>query len=266
MDYVEIGGLRVSRFIIGGNPFSGFSHQTIEMNREMVRYFTTARIKETLRNAEALGVNTHLGRADHHIMRVLLEYWDEGGQIQWFAQTCPEVGDVRRGIQNAIDGGAKACYLHGGMMDFLYANGDLDGAPDAIAQIHDAGMPAGIAAHNPEVIAWARDHLRVDFFMCCHYNIERRDEHAEHRPGSPERYDAEDRDAMMAVVRTLDKPAIHYKVLAAGRNRPEEAFAYLAAHMRANDAVCAGIFPKDKPGMLEEDIALMTQHLRQRAG
>ncbi|HEX71860.1 MAG TPA: hypothetical protein ENN65_00875 [Candidatus Hydrogenedentes bacterium] len=265
MDYVEIGGLRVSRFIIGGNPFSGFSHQTVEKNREMVRYFTTARIKETLRDAERLGVNTHVGRADHHIMRVLLEYWDEGGSIQWFAQTCPEVGDMRRGIQNAVDGGAKACYLHGGMMDFLYANDALDEVPDAIARIRDAGMPAGIAAHEPGVIAWARDHLDLDFFMCCHYNIERRDRHAEHRPGSPERYAAEDRDRMTALIRTLDKPAIHYKVLAAGRNRPEDAFAYLARHMRPNDAVCVGIFPKDNPNMLQEDIALLEKSLRNAA-
>ena len=152
---VRIGGVEVTRLAIGGNPFSGFSHQSPERDREMVHYYTTARIKEALRQAEELGINTHVGRADHHIMRVLLEYWDEGGAIQWLAQTCPEVGPIERGVLNAVRGGAQACYIHGGVMDHLYAQGKLDEVPAAIAQIRDAGLPAGIAGHNPKVFEWA---------------------------------------------------------------------------------------------------------------
>ena len=46
MTTVPIGGLRVSRFILGSNPFSGFSHQSPEMSRRMEHYYTAARIKE----------------------------------------------------------------------------------------------------------------------------------------------------------------------------------------------------------------------------
>ena len=60
----------------------------------MIHYYTTRRIKETFARAEELGVNTHTSRADHHIMRVLLEYWDERGSIQWFAQQCPLLGSI----------------------------------------------------------------------------------------------------------------------------------------------------------------------------
>jgi len=52
-------------------------------------------------------------------IRVLLEYWNEGGVIQWIAQTCPELGSISRGIENAISEGAKVCFIHGGQMDFL---------------------------------------------------------------------------------------------------------------------------------------------------
>ena len=93
MDYVNFGSLTVSRFILGSNPFSGFSHQSPEMDQVMRRYFTTARIKGLLSEAETLGVNTIIARTDIHVMRFLLEYWDEGGNLQWFAQTCPEIGD-----------------------------------------------------------------------------------------------------------------------------------------------------------------------------
>ncbi|MHC4201711.1 MAG: hypothetical protein ACYSU0_17125, partial [Planctomycetota bacterium] len=57
-DTVAMAGMEVSRFIIGGNPFSGFSHRTSEMSEAQRHFFTTEKIKETLREAEALGVNT----------------------------------------------------------------------------------------------------------------------------------------------------------------------------------------------------------------
>jgi hypothetical protein len=261
LDQVRLGDVPVSRLIIGGNPFSGFSHQTDERDDEMRRYFTTERIKETLREAESLGVNTHLGRADHHIMRVLLEYWDQGGSIQWIAQTCPEVGDIPRGVQNGINGGAKACFIHGGLMDFRFAQNHLDDIPDAIAMIRDAGLAAGIAGHNPEVFEWAESYLDVDFYMCSYYNSANRDKGAELKSGMTEWFRPEDRARMGALIQKLSKPAIHYKVLAAGRNDPREAFAFVAEHLRPQDAVCVGICQKDQLDMISEDINLLQECL-----
>jgi len=73
MDTVQLGDLTVSRLILGGNTFSGFSHQTPELDQEMAAYFTAARIKQTMREAEELGINTFLGRADRHVRRTLIE-------------------------------------------------------------------------------------------------------------------------------------------------------------------------------------------------
>ncbi len=262
MDTIRLGNVSVSRFIIGGNPFSGFSHQGSDRDQEMKHYYTVERIKQTLRMAEDLGINTHLGRADHHVMRTLMEYWDEGGTIQWIAQTCPEIGTMVRGVQNAIVGGAKACFIHGGEMDFRFAQNRLDEVPEAIAKIKEAGMPAGVAGHNPQVFLWAEEHLDVDFYMCSYYNSAHRDKGAEHVSGRPEWFLPEDREAMTKVIRNLSKPVIHYKVLAAGRNDPADAFAYVARHLRPQDAVCVGIFSKDKPNMIQEDIELLERNLR----
>ena len=92
MQYVQFHHLTVSRLMMGSNPFSGFSHQSLERDDEMRHYFSAQRVKETLRSAEAVGVNTLIARTDYHVMRMLMEYRDEGGTLQWFAQTCPEVG------------------------------------------------------------------------------------------------------------------------------------------------------------------------------
>ena len=261
MQYVQMKQTSVSRFIIGSNPFSGFSHQSPQNDWAMRHYFTNARIKETLHEAETLGVNTVIARTDFHVMRLLFEYWDEGGSLQWFAQTCPEVGSHAACIQRASAFGAKACHLHGGVMDNAFAQGKLDDVQPALDLCREKGMLAGIAAHNPHVIEWAEEHLDLDYYMCCYYNPERRDEHAEHNPNSPEQYLEEDRQAMTNLFAQLSRPVIHYKIMAAGRNNPQAAFAFAASHLRPNDAVCVGIYQKDNPGILRQDVQLLEESL-----
>jgi hypothetical protein len=257
MDYIALGNVSVSRFILGSNPFSGFSHQTPEVDLAMKRYFTAETIKRTLRAAEALGINTLVGRTDHHIMRVLLEYWDEGGAIQWFAQTCPEVGNHQTCVERAASSGAKACHIHGGVMDHLLAQGGLAEIPPVVEMIHEKGMLAGIAGHDPRVFEWAERNLDVDYYLCSYYNAAHRDKRAEHISGMKEWFLEEDRRIMTELIKTLSKPVIHYKVMAAGRNDPAQALAYVKRHLRAADAVCVGVFSQGKPDMLREDVELL---------
>jgi len=232
LDRIAIGDLSVSRFILGSNPISGFSHQSLEVDNRMVHYFTSDRIKSILREAESLGVNTLVARADHHIMRILMEYWDEGGAIQWFAQTCPELGSIEQGVGNAVKGGAVACHIHGGVMDHLLAQGRTSEVAPAVDMMRDAGIAAGIAGNNPE-----------------------------HVPGAKEWFHKDDRRVMVETIATLSRPAIHYKVLAAGRNDPADAFRFVARHLRPNDAVCVGVCTEHNPRMLAADVALFTQAL-----
>lgn len=256
---VHFATLPVSRLILGGNPFSGFSHQNPKRDREMRQYYTTARIKETMREAERLGINTFCGRADRHIVRTLREYWDEGGTIQWLAQTCPEYVSLTRSIDEAIKAGASAIYIHGGHMDNLLAQGSGDVAQAGIEQIHKAGLPAGLAGHTPAVFHWAEEHVAADFYMCSYYNPTNRANNAEHVAGSTEYFGDDDRERMATAIATLRKPVIHYKIFAAGRNDPQAAFAYLARQLRPDDAACIGVFTKDDPHMLAKDLALFEQ-------
>ncbi len=261
MDFIQIGNIKVSRFILGSNPFSGFSHQSPAVDMEMKRYFTTAHIKDTLHAAESAGVNTLIARSDHHVMRFLLEFWDEGGVLQWFAQTCPELGTPEVSIERAAGMGAKACHIHGGVMDFLLAQKRVNEVPALIDMIHRKGMLAGIAGHNPAVFEWAEEHLNADYYLCCYYNSNHRDERAEHVPGMEEWFLKEDRDIMVKLIQQLTRPVIHYKILAAGRTVPAQAFAFAAQQMRAHDAVCVGVGPRDAPGMVREDVQLLEASL-----
>jgi len=294
METVRLGPLEAGRFIIGGNPFSGNSHQSPEADRRMRRYFTAARIKETLREAERLGITTFIGRADNHIVRVLEEYRAEGGTIRWVAQTCPELGSIEMSIEAAVYRGAAGCFIHGGVMDHLLyrsrmrgvraaaaavrsagpvvglarhaAAERLDRIPRHLEAIRKAGLAAGVAGHNPAVFAWAEKNLDADFYMCSYYNPTSREKHAGHVAAAEEWFREEDRLRMAGTIAGLSKPVIHYKVLAAGRNDPAAAFRFVAGAMRPSDAVCVGVCQEDRPGMLEEDVRLLFAALAEREG
>ena len=262
MKTITLGTIPVSQFILGSNPFSGFSHQGTAMDAAMRYHFSTETIKATMRQAASLGVNTVLVRTDYHMIRVLLEYWDQGGTLQWFAQTCPEVGDHATCVSRAEKGRAKACHIHGGVMDHLLYHQRLDEVQPVVDMIRDKGMLAGIAGHNHQVFVWAEEHLDVDYYMCSYYNPLRRDIKPDHVAGLEESYVDEDRNTMLALIKTLSRPAIHYKVMAAGRNNPAEALALVGENLRENDAVCVGIYNGEKLDMLREDVALLEKYTR----
>jgi hypothetical protein len=262
LDQVAIGSVKVSRLVLGGNPFSGFSHQGADRDRQMRRFYTVERIKQTLRRAEQAGINTFFGRADNFVMRVLEEYWSEGGTLQWFAQTAAEQTDHLGCIDSAAATGAKGCYLHGGQSDVYFHQGRTDLFAPALARMREGGMAGGFAAHNVGPHEWIRDHLKPDFQMCCYYDPSMRLDRPNHVASDAEKYDPAHRDEMTRFIQTLRCPAVHYKVLAAGRLPPEEAFRYVAGVLRPRDVVCVGFHLGDDPDLIEKTVNLFEKIVR----
>lgn len=244
---IKLGNYEISRLIVGGNPFSGNSHQSNQMNKEMRDYYTTERIKATLRECELYGINTLQARGDVHIMRMLNEYWNEGGKIQWIAQTASELASVINNVNQIASFGAIACYHHGSKTDALYREGKLDSVKDVISAIKDKGIPAGLGTHDPEVVRYAEDNnFGVDFYMMAFYNLSKRNEV----------YLPEDRESACKVIREVDKTFLAFKIMAGGRNDPNEAFEYAYKNIKPKDAVVIGIFTKYNPNQVKDDVEL----------
>jgi hypothetical protein len=254
---VRLGTLEVSRLIMGGNPFSGFSHQSKERDAEMRAWYTDDRIIETLFSAEALGLTAVVLRGDEHIARCLAEYWRRGGTMRWVAQTASQAPTQQDGVRFCVDHGASACFVHGGIVDNYLAQGREDDLVAAVRLIRDLGLPNGIAGHEVGDFRFAEQHLDLDFYMACYYNPTSRAASPHHVHGAEERFAPEDRAERVALIQTLSRPAIHYKVLAAGRIPPAEALADAARNMRPSDAVCVGVHTADKPDMLREDLEIL---------
>ena len=256
---VSIGPHRVSRLIIGGNPYSGISHHSPAKSKEMEDYYTVSRIMADLREAEHCGINTVLARADRHIMRVLNEYRSVGGKIQWIAQTAKgdEYADVMAYIRRIARYQPIAIYHHGGTTDRLYDEGKLDLLHDALALIHNLGFAAGLGTHDPQILKYCYyEGYDVDFYVCSFYNHTRR----------PEVYLPPDRDAAIVAIQAVHLPVIAIKVLAAGRSEPVSAFQFALEHIKPIDAIAAGMNTKGRSDLISDNAALVTHLIDRRTG
>ncbi len=258
---IELGDLSVSRFIIGGNPFSGFSHLSPVRDAEMRAYYSNSQVIATLLHAETQGVTAVISRTDEHVLGIMKDYRAAGGKLDWIAQTAFELPSLQAAVEMAVRGGARGCYIHGGQMENYLANGRAEELKAALAQIKASGLVAGVAGHVPAIFDWAEENLQCDFYMCSYYHPTPRENSAGHNACVEENFDDADRDRMVARIATLSKPVIHYKILAAGRNTPEEAFAFATRQLRPQDAVCVGIFDRDNHDMLAEDLRLLAAGL-----
>jgi len=253
---IRLGSLEVSRLIVGGNPFSGISHQSGEADKKMRDYYTAARIKATLAEAERCGINTFIGRVDNHVCRLMNEYYNEGGRIQWIGQTAPEQRSLERNIRRASSFGARGCYIQGGTADQYHEEGKLEELAEPLALMRELGLVAGIAAHDPGTHRRAQEiGLDVDFYMMCLYNLTgRRGRILNADPN--ERFVASDRGAATDMMRQLNKPAVAYKFMAAGRNEPRDAFHYVYRHIKPDDAALVGVYTEHQPDQVETDVRL----------
>lgn len=246
----KIGDVTISRLIIGGNQFSGWSHsRDLKYLRDLFKaYATEKKILETLRTAEENGINTIITAGSAYLSR----YWkDLGGKMQWIAQVHPKTDDVTSDIKRAIDAGAIGAYVHGGAGDSFVKGGRVDLLGKAVEFIKSQRVLAGIGGHSLEVPkAVEKAGIRPDFYMKTfhhdrYWSATPKEQRAEFIVDS---FGPEDHDNIwcitpekdMEFMRTVARPWIAFKVLAAGAIHPREGFKF--AFENGADFVCVGMF------------------------
>lgn len=263
---VEFGPARVSRLIAGGNPVSGISHMSAALSREMLDYFTSANIKRLLRDCEQSGVNTWQSRGDRHILRLLHEYRQEGGRIQWIAQTATEI-DFERNLREIAGEKPVGIYLHGVRTDRAWMAGAIDTLQDALKAIRQTGARVGLGSHIPAVFDYVESkNWDLDFYMMCLYNLSRSAGENARLAGKPvpdELFWDPDRAEMLKRVRATSKQCLIFKVYGAGRwcGSQEQMLAALrqvAASAKPQDAVVIGMFPK-RQDQVRENVRLLAR-------
>ncbi|MCK5802425.1 MAG: hypothetical protein KAI66_06315 [Lentisphaeria bacterium] len=254
---VNFCGIEMTRLLIGANPFGGYSHQTPERNEEMRGYYTTERILETWERAEKAGINTFVTNNETpHVMDATRQYLGNGGRLQWIGQLNhnPFDGDMVKAIEQAIDVGACAAYLHGAIVDRMCEEKDDAPLRDWVAYAKSRNFPIGVAGHKPETHYWVADMDIVDFHTVCFFTC------GSVHEGSGDKFRLQDMAPASECIQKLDKPCIGYKIMAAGRISARLAFDYAFENIKPGDVVNVGMHRGDKDDMVEENAAI-AEHL-----
>jgi len=249
---IRLGRLEVSRLVLGSNPFFGFGHRGEDLDRQMKEYFTDSRIRAVLDAAADQGITAVAAPPYRHWIDLFQRYLGEGGKLKiWIAQPDPEAQAMKTAIADAAKGGAKAIFIQGARVDQEFEAGRLDVLRGWVEHIKSFDLPAGMAAHRPDVhLAAEKEGFPTDFYFQCFFR--------------PDTYRLEDRDKAVEAIRQIEKPVVGYKILAAGRLPAQEAFAFAFRHLRPKDGVCVGIFPKENADMISQDVALTRKLSRPR--
>ena len=103
----HIGGIELSRLLIGSNPFGGYSHFSAARSAWLKRYFTLERIVEVLQTCSARGLNGMVSPVQAKFADALKAHEDRTGRkIHWVA-TPGGAGTEGETIEEEIDWAAK---------------------------------------------------------------------------------------------------------------------------------------------------------------
>jgi len=252
----KIGNVHISRLICGSNPIIGSAHDRdlIYVPALMRGYFTDRRIMDLWQTCEQCGVNTMIGPVDSPYaygedptMRVYGRYRKErGGKIQWIAQTYPDAADLTGSIRKAIDHGAVGAFVQGNVAERWVRLDQIDLFAKVIEFIRRNGLIAGTACHLLEVaMTLQKAGIDPDFYMKTLHS----DDYWSATPEAERpKQGLPPHDNMWCTrpaqtiefMKTVNKPWIGFKVLAAGAIHPRDGFRF--AFENGADFVNVGMF------------------------
>lgn len=249
---VDFCGLKLTRLLIGANPFGGFSHQNRERDVEMRTWSTPERIIETWERAARAGINAFVTNNEtEHVINTTARYLAEGGPMQWIAQVnCNKSKNMEEALEKVVAIGARAAYLHGGFTDHCYAERDEARLRSAIRHGQSLGLPMGVAGHSPAAHDWVDSLDLVDFHVVCFFNC------GSLHFGGGDKFWLGDVFEAVRCIQRLEKPCIGYKIMGAGRLDPKMAFEYAYGNLKPGDVVNVGMHRGDRDDMVEVNVAL----------
>ena len=260
---------QISKLLIGDNPIYGYSHFNQLLSQHQKAYHTPARVVETLKRAEEVGINGWQNSLTERSLSDLTRYREEGGTINWF---CLSPGSLWYDEPDAVFEAAKhnpfGMAPHGGGVGYrCLRENRLDLLQDILKRIRDTGALVGLSVHDAKLLHIAEDEAwDIDYYMTGLYNLHGGADKFKAKFGyAPlgEIYAREDRDKMCEAIRRTDKPCLLFKVLAAGRTigspaqiRAEVKFAL--EHTKPIDPLLLGMY-QEFGDQIGENAALITE-------
>jgi hypothetical protein len=250
----KLGKARISRIMLGGNLISGCMHsRDLRYVGELFRaYMTEEKILQTLKLAEEHGINTVFETGAKFVESYNRRF---RGHMQFIPhinvsrdQSESALGDH---IKAQVDTGAVALYVWGVAGDQLVQAGAIGKLARAVEMAKKHGLPVGVGGHSLQVpMTCEKEGVPCDFYVKTLHV----DDYPSATPkaqrkefiwmkGGPGWYDnmwCINPEETIQFMKTVAKPWVAFKVLAAGAIPPRRAFAH--AFRNGADLIAVGMF------------------------
>ena len=266
MQYIDFYGHKVSKLIVGDNPFNGHSYITDYISgSEMENYYMEDKVLEAIYKMEELGINTMLPLADPFMIRILKHYRNNGGKMNFIFQTYApfmtshESANISLKQMMSVD--PIGVYISGTYNDVRFETGRKNEIVSMLENYRHCGIKVGIGTHHPELIETSEaENWNPDFYMACMYNFRREREGQESgfltgKSKSGITVYPGDRAIALDTLKKVKKPVIAFKIFAGGqmlveKNEAErrslirETYETIFSALKPDDFAVMGVFQK----------------------
>jgi hypothetical protein len=229
-----IGGLEISRLLIGSNPFFGFSHFSRAKDEWLKRYFTDDRIFEVMAFCAGQGLNGFVSGYVPRVRPILDKVEKETGvHINWFCTPGGMPGswpEWRDDLRKCADAGVEFCMPHQCYSDNACHRdeGTITGFDEIFSYVRELGMRPGVSSHTPEtVVTCERAGYGADVYI---------------QPLNTIGFLCQiETDWVENLFQSTPKPMICIKPLGAGRVLPPTGLRFVYSAIKPIDTVCIGM-------------------------
>jgi hypothetical protein len=238
MPFGMLGKARISRLLLGGNLIGGWMHaRDLKYVDSLFKaYATEAKILETLRLAEGFGINTVFETGANFIEKYNKTM---GGHMQFIPHIQVDANQsddaLKDHIKKQVDTGSVALYVWGVSSDRLLRGNAVSRIAKAVELAKAHGIPVGVGSHSLLVpMACEKEQIPCDFYVKTLHE----DTYFSATPkalrkefiwvtggeGWSDNMWCINPEETVAFMKTVTKPWIAFKVLAAGAYLPLQGF------------------------------------------
>jgi hypothetical protein len=255
-----VGGVSLSRLLIGTNWFLGYSHCTAAKDEQIRSAMNRAAIADVLEVYLRAGVDTIMGLIQRPILKEAIDEAEQRVGKKLIVVSTPQIPVGKETPQKGLDRdvmarvldeearlGARFCLPHQSTTDPLIdrCTRQIRHMGQACEMIRERGMIPGLSTHMPEAIVYADETgLDVETYISIYNSM-----------GFLMQVEV---DWIARVIHHAKKPVMTIKPFASGQLRPFQGLAFVWNTLRPIDMVTVGTMtPREAQEVVEMSLAIL---------
>ncbi len=257
----QVGGISVSRFIIGSNWMAGYSHRSDAADQMIKEHHCAPQTMYPMFDTfMEHGIDTVMAPFGMlpHIYQAVMDTSERWGKEMILIDTpVINVDNTKEGrkeadatIRECARRGAKICLIHHYSAEQLVDKNKrcMHRLDDYTKMIRDAGMEPGLSAHMPELVVYSDENgydveTYIQIYNCMGFLMQ------------------VEIESVNAIIQNAKKPVMVIKAMAAGRTTPFVGLNFAWATIRDCDMITVGCFNEREAA---EDIEISRAALERR--